>query len=90
MRKKQTPSDYSIYVTGFPDNSLTKEEIRDHFSKFGEIIEIVFTRRFKDMMYDYMKQDTMNKMMKKREIIVKIKAEEKGEDIGDAVMNDKK
>jgi hypothetical protein len=89
LKKKQSPGDYSIYVTGFPDNFITKEEIHEHFKKYGEIVEIVLTRRFKNMMKDYMQQDTVNKLMKKREIKVKIKAEEKGEDIGDAVDNDK-
>jgi hypothetical protein len=77
-------------VTGFPDDFMTEQEIREHFSKYGEIVEVNLTRRFKNMMKDYMHQDTFNKSLKKREIKVKIKAEEKGEDVGDAVKNDKK
>jgi hypothetical protein len=89
-KTKQSPGDYSIYVTGFPDDFINEEEIREHFKQYGEIVEVVLTRRFKNMMNDYLEQDKVNKLLKKREINVKIKAEEKGEDVGDAVKNDKK
>lgn len=90
LLKTQSPSDYAIYVTGFPDNSITKEEIREHFEKYGDVKEIVFSRRFKNMINDYRSQDTMNKQLKKREVIVKIKANEEGESIKKAVRNDEK
>lgn len=90
LRETQTPSDYAIYVTGFPDDAVSKEEMITHFSKFGPVQEVIFSRRFAKLIKDYRGQDTLNKRMKKREIIVKIKAAEQGEDIGDAVRNDKK
>ncbi|CAI2383860.1 unnamed protein product [Moneuplotes crassus] len=91
MKRKQTPSDYSIYVTGFPDDSCSEEDIREYFSKYGEVLEIVFARRFGKMMKGYMAQDKINKNIKKREIQVKVEAE-KDESLSvlEAVKNDKK
>jgi len=90
MRRKQTPSDYSIYVKGFPDDEVSREDIVKYFSKYGDIEEIVFARRFGKMMKNYMAQDKVNKDIKKREITVKIKAEKEGEGIKTAIKHDKK
>lgn len=90
MRRTQTPSDYSIYVTGFPDDAVTKEDVRNHFSKWGKIEEIIFARRFAKMIGDYTDQDNLNKKLKKREITVKVKARDNGEDPVQAVRNDEK
>lgn len=91
MKRKQTPSDYSIYVKGFPDDEVSKSDIEKYFSKYGEVMEVVFARRFGKMMKGYMGQDKINKDIKKRQIRVEIEAEEKGEKTpAEAVRSDKK
>jgi hypothetical protein len=85
-RAKQSPGDYSIYVTGFPDDFINEEELRDHFKQYGEIVEVVLARRFRHIMINYMKRDKVNELFKKREIKVKIISQEKGEDVVDHVV----
>ena len=40
---------------------LEKRIIEEHFSHYGKIEEVVFSRRFGNMMKDYMRQDNLNK-----------------------------
>ena len=89
-RRKQTPSDYSIYVSGFDFDTTGEDEVRKYFEKYGEIIEIVFAHKFGKMMKDYISQDKLNKSIKKREISVKVKAEEEQIGIKEAIKNDDK
>ena len=59
-----SPSDYAWYVTGFADDAVTEQDIQEHFSKYGPIVEIVFARRFSKLIKDYKAQDELNKALK--------------------------
>ena len=64
LSKTYSPSDYACYVTGFSDDAVTEEEIREHFSSYGPIVQVVFSRRFAKLIKDYRAQDEVNKNLK--------------------------
>ena len=55
--------DYAIYVTGFPKTTKLKE-LKDHFSRWGDVHEIVFSYRFGKILKRYMAQDKINKKIR--------------------------
>ena len=64
LSRTYSPSDYACYVVGFPDDAVTEQDIRDHFSTYGPIEEVVFSRRFAKLIKDYRAQDEANKALK--------------------------
>ena len=43
LQEHSNLNDYSIYAHGMPKKGLNLNQLHKHFSKFGEIHEIVFT-----------------------------------------------
>jgi hypothetical protein len=87
--KTQTASDYTVYAIGIPDEGMTKKEILEHFSQYGKVIEVEFSRKMGKMMTAYRKQDDLNKRIYKQEIKVRILAEEQKVDLEEAVRTNR-
>ena len=66
-----------------------RQLIVEHFSHYGKIEEVVFARRFGNMMKDYMRQDNLNKEIIKQEVKTKILAENANIDQNEALKNNK-
>ena len=54
---------------------LERQVVIEHFSHYGKIEEVVFARRFGNMMKDYMRQDNLNKEIWKLEVKIEIMAD---------------
>ena len=76
LKDTKTASDYSIYVTNVPMTGVSKKDIVEHFSQYGNIQEVTFSRKFGNMMGEYKKQDALNKKIYKQEILAEIQAED--------------
>ena len=89
MYKTQTASDYTVYAVGIPDEGMTSKEIVEHFSQYGKVVDVEFSRKMGKMMKAYRKQDELNKKIYKQEIKVRILAEEQQVDPEEAVKTNR-
>ncbi|OMJ87132.1 hypothetical protein SteCoe_11206 [Stentor coeruleus] len=46
-------SDYSLEIKGIPRTDVTEDEVKEHFSKFGEVAEVFLGRRYGDLLFTY-------------------------------------
>ncbi|CAG9311044.1 unnamed protein product [Blepharisma stoltei] len=63
-------SDYSIEVAGFPNENIDKEEVINHFSCFGEIMDVYLGRSYGDLLYFYKEKATVLKEIRTQKIFL--------------------
>lgn len=64
-------SEYSIEVKGIPRTGVDVSEIRQHFSKFGEVIEVYLARRYNDLLYYYTTRSDLIQEIKLAETLLR-------------------
>ncbi len=91
MKDHANLNDYTIYTSGIPKTGVEITEVWEHFERYGEIWDTTFSYRFGNALKAYMKQDKLNKKIRKREVQVKIKAEKEDDpDKSIKILDDKK
>lgn len=53
LKYNVTVADYSVEVKGFPRKNIDPGEVKDHFSKFGEVVEVSLARRYDGLLRKY-------------------------------------
>ena len=66
-------SEYAIEVKGLPRLGVDKNEIKDHFSKFGEVCEVYLGRRYYNLLYYYTERASILQEIKVQESLLKFK-----------------
>lgn len=66
-------SDYSIDVKGLPRIGTSKEEVKAHFHKYGDVIEVYLGRRYGDLLYIFTKKANIMEEIKIRETLLRFK-----------------
>ncbi|OMJ87133.1 hypothetical protein SteCoe_11207 [Stentor coeruleus] len=60
-------SDFTLEVKGLPRTDVKVEEIKEHFSQFGHIVEVFIGRRYGDCLYLYTEKAKISEEIKMRE-----------------------
>lgn len=55
-KKSVTAADYAVEISGFPCEAIKNDEVKDLFSKFGEVIEVYLARKYNGMLGSYKKR----------------------------------
>lgn len=55
--------DYSLKVTNFPETITNEQDIADHFSQFGEVVESGLARNYQGTLHNFKKESIINKKM---------------------------
>ena len=64
-------SDYALEVKGIPRYGVSKQEIQDHFSQFGEVVEVYLGRRYQNILYYYTVKSQIIEELKIKENLLK-------------------
>jgi hypothetical protein len=56
LKNNITPADYAVEVKGLPKENVTVQEVKDHFSMFGDVVEVSFARKFGGLLQKYKKR----------------------------------
>ena len=75
MKETYRISDYAIEIKGLPRIEVSKEEVIEHFSRFGEIIEVYIGRRFGDALKLYTERAKITEEIILRESLLVFKNE---------------
>ncbi|CAG9311615.1 unnamed protein product [Blepharisma stoltei] len=51
-----TPGSFAVEAKGFPKEPLSAQEVKDHFSQFGEVAEVAFAKDFSGRLFFYSKR----------------------------------
>lgn len=53
FKNNVTAADYAIEIKGFPETVCDAEPVREHFSQFGEVVEVYLARKYGGMLNEF-------------------------------------
>jgi hypothetical protein len=75
LEENVLPSDYAVEVKGLPPD-VTEDTVKQHFSQFGEVVEVSFARKYEGKLFNYKKRSELTKKLETARLI----AHEKGQE----------
>ena len=80
IKKVDRISDYTVEVKGLPRTGVDPEELKQHFRRFGDVVEVFLGRRFGKFLPLYTEKFRINEERMIREALIKFKKEVPEED----------
>ena len=73
LKNSHKTAEYAIEVKGIPKIGVDKNDIKNHFSQFGDIEEVYLGRRYYNLLYYYTLRSKIIEELKIRETLIQFK-----------------